>query len=60
MTHSHAIDLEIVAEALLTDRFGYVGLIGAATKRARFLSQMRARGLVGRVPFETRLSNWLG
>jgi len=47
MTHSHAIDLEIVAEALLTDRFGYVGLIGSATKRARFLSQMRAAGLWG-------------
>jgi len=47
MTHSHAIDLEIVAEALRTDRFGYVGLIGSATKRARFLSQMRAAGLSG-------------
>jgi xanthine dehydrogenase accessory factor len=47
MTHSHAIDLEIVAEALLTDRFGFVGLIGSATKRARFLSQMRAAGLWG-------------
>ena len=45
MTHSHAIDLEIVAEALRTDRFGCVGLIGSATKRARFLSQMRAAGL---------------
>jgi xanthine dehydrogenase accessory factor len=45
MTHSHAIDLEIVAEALRADRFDYVGLIGSATKRARFLSQMRAAGL---------------
>ena len=27
------------------ERFGYVGLIGSATKRARFLSQMRAAGL---------------
>ena len=50
MTHSHAIDLEIVAEALRTDRFGYVGLIGSATKRARFLSQMRAAGLSGERP----------
>jgi xanthine dehydrogenase accessory factor len=45
MTHSHGLDLEIVAEALRADRFGYVGLIGSATKRARFLSQMRAAGL---------------
>ena len=44
MTHSHALDLEIVAEALRVERFGYVGLIGSATKRARFLSQMRAAG----------------
>ena len=43
--HSHALDLEIVAEALRVERFGYVGLIGSATKRARFLSQMRAAGL---------------
>ena len=45
MTHSHALDLEIVAEALRAARFAYVGLIGSATKRARFLSQMRAAGL---------------
>jgi hypothetical protein len=45
MTHSHALDLEIVAEALRVERFSYVGLIGSVTKRARFLSQMRAAGL---------------
>jgi xanthine dehydrogenase accessory factor len=45
ITHSHALDLEIVAEALRVERFGYVGLIGSATKRARFLSQMRGAGL---------------
>jgi len=45
MTHSHGLDLEIVAEALRSGRFGYVGLIGSATKRARFLSQLRAAGL---------------
>ncbi len=45
MTHSHPLDLAIVAEALRQDRFGYVGLIGSATKRARFESQMRAAGL---------------
>ena len=45
MTHSHPLDLEIVAEALRLERFAFVGLIGSATKRARFLSQMRAAGL---------------
>jgi xanthine dehydrogenase accessory factor len=45
MTHSHPLDLAIVSAALAAGRFGYVGLIGSATKRARFLSQMRAAGL---------------
>ncbi len=45
MTHSHPLDLAIVAEALRQQRFGFIGLIGSATKRARFLSQMRAAGL---------------
>ena len=45
MTHSHPLDLAIVGEALRQDRFAYVGLIGSATKRARFESQMRAAGL---------------
>ena len=45
MTHSHALDLEVVAAALKAGRFGFVGLIGSSTKRARFLSQMRSAGL---------------
>jgi xanthine dehydrogenase accessory factor len=45
MTHSHPLDLAIVLAALAAQRFGYVGLIGSATKRARFLSQMRAASL---------------
>jgi xanthine dehydrogenase accessory factor len=45
MTHSHPLDLAIVSRALATERFAFVGLIGSATKRARFLSQMRAAGL---------------
>jgi xanthine dehydrogenase accessory factor len=36
MTHSHALDLAIVAAALPDPRFPYVGLIGSATKRALF------------------------
>jgi xanthine dehydrogenase accessory factor len=45
MTHSHPLDLDIVARALGEERFSFVGLIGSATKRARFMSQMRAAGL---------------
>jgi xanthine dehydrogenase accessory factor len=36
MTHSHALDLEIVAAALSNPSLAHVGLIGSATKRARF------------------------
>ncbi len=45
MTHSHALDLEICAAALSRGVFPYVGLIGSATKRARFASQLRAAGV---------------
>ena len=47
MTHSHALDLDldIAAAALLARRFAYVGLIGSATKRARFTSTLRQIGL---------------
>jgi xanthine dehydrogenase accessory factor len=45
MTHSHALDLDLVAAALKSRRFGYVGLIGSATKRARFVSTMSKLGL---------------
>ncbi|MEP0232454.1 xanthine dehydrogenase accessory protein XdhC [Roseibium sp.] len=45
MTHSHAMDEAIVAAALAKGRFPYVGVIGSATKRARFEKRMRARGI---------------
>jgi xanthine dehydrogenase accessory factor len=45
MTHSHALDLEIATAALAARRFPLVGVIGSATKRARFMSQMRQAGL---------------
>ncbi|MFO1149235.1 MAG: xanthine dehydrogenase accessory protein XdhC [Alsobacter sp.] len=45
MTHSHALDLAIVEAALGRAEIGFVGLIGSATKRARFLSRLRAAGL---------------
>jgi xanthine dehydrogenase accessory factor len=40
MTHSHALDLDLVAAALKAGHFPYVGLIGSATKRARFVSSL--------------------
>ena len=45
MTHSHAVDLGIAARALQENRFAYVGLIGSATKRARFEKRFRELGL---------------
>jgi xanthine dehydrogenase accessory factor len=45
MTHSHALDLDLVIAALQADRFPYIGLIGSATKRARFTSAMRKMGM---------------
>jgi xanthine dehydrogenase accessory factor len=45
MTHSHALDLDVAAAALLARRFAYVGLIGSATKRARFLRTLRQIGI---------------
>ena len=41
VTHSHARDLAIVHAALAAGRFGYVGLIGSASKRARFTRRLR-------------------
>jgi xanthine dehydrogenase accessory factor len=47
MTHSHALDLDVAAAALKARRFPYVGLIGSATKRARFASTLRQAGIAG-------------
>jgi xanthine dehydrogenase accessory factor len=44
MTHSHALDFAIVEAALAAGRFAYVGVIGSATKRARFESRLRQAG----------------
>jgi xanthine dehydrogenase accessory factor len=45
MTHSHALDLAIVAAALPGDRFPYVGLIGSATKRELFERRLAEFGV---------------
>jgi len=43
LTHSHALDLAIVEQVLRRKSFRYLGLIGSATKRARFRSQLLQR-----------------
>lgn len=45
MTHSHALDEDIMARALLAQKFDYCGVIGSKTKRARFLKRLKSRGL---------------
>ena len=45
MTHSHALDLAIVEKALRDEHFAFVGVIGSATKRARFLRRLREGGV---------------
>ena len=45
MSHSHALDLDLVHGALRAGRFAYVGLIGSATKRARFQNRLRQAGM---------------
>jgi xanthine dehydrogenase accessory factor len=44
VTHSHALDLALLHAALSAKRFAYVGVIGSATKRARFSSRLRQAG----------------
>jgi xanthine dehydrogenase accessory factor len=44
MTHDHPLDLALTAAALRRG-FPYVGLIGSATKRARFERRFRELGL---------------
>jgi len=44
VTHSHALDLAVIEAALAAKRFGYVGVIGSRTKRARFVSRLKKIG----------------
>lgn len=44
LTHSHALDFDLVEAILQRQDAGWCGLIGSATKRARFESRLRARG----------------
>jgi xanthine dehydrogenase accessory factor len=47
MTHSHPLDYSIAAAALRRPDLGFVGLIGSATKRARFAGQAQKLGISG-------------
>jgi len=44
MTHSHALDLELVAAALRRASFPFVGLIGSERKWRRFRARLEQRG----------------
>lgn len=52
MTHSHPLDLALTAAALAREDLPHVGLIGSATKRARFEKRFREVGLS-----ETRIAD---
>ncbi len=45
MTHSHALDLQLVERVLASDEFRFLGLIGSGTKRRRFEKQLLRRGV---------------
>jgi len=45
MTHSHALDFRICEAVLRRGDFGFLGLIGSASKKAGFLRRWRERGL---------------
>jgi xanthine dehydrogenase accessory factor len=45
MTHSHALDLSIVDTALRNPNVAHVGVIGSATKRARFEKRLAEAGV---------------
>ncbi len=44
LTHSHALDYRLAEAALRRGAAAYVGMIGSATKRARFVRWFRAQG----------------
>ena len=45
MTHSHALDFDIVEAALHRDDWRYLGLIGSRAKRNQFERRLEARGV---------------
>ncbi|MFO1219259.1 MAG: xanthine dehydrogenase accessory protein XdhC [Burkholderiaceae bacterium] len=49
LTHSHELDQRITEAILRRGDFGWFGLIGSATKRARFEHRLRERGVASEV-----------
>lgn len=47
MTHSHALDLEIVERVLKRDDVAFLGLIGSETKAAKFKLRLQQKGVAG-------------
>jgi xanthine dehydrogenase accessory factor len=45
MSHSHALDFEIIDYALRNEAFEFVGLIGSQTKRTRFIKRLQDVGV---------------
>jgi xanthine dehydrogenase accessory factor len=45
LTHQHDLDMRISEAILKRGDFGFFGLIGSATKRARFIHRFEARGI---------------
>ena len=45
LTYSHPLDLAICHAVLKRNQFGFLGLIGSKTKRARFLKRLREAGV---------------
>jgi xanthine dehydrogenase accessory factor len=45
MTHSHALDLEIVEHVLRREDYSFLGLIGSETKAAKFKARLRQKGI---------------
>jgi xanthine dehydrogenase accessory factor len=47
-THSHDLDLEVCEAALNRADLGFIGLIGSATKKARFLKRLEQKSVKGK------------
>jgi xanthine dehydrogenase accessory factor len=47
MTHSHALDFELVEAILKRGDFAFLGLIGSRTKALKFRQQLAGRGVAG-------------
>ncbi len=45
MSHSHALDLEIVERVLRRNDYAFLGLIGSETKAAKFRARLKAKSL---------------